>query len=126
MQDTERMGQIEYREVGYTQRSALRVGQWVPVDVSPQTISKGRTSGLRGRTVEVRERFHGGGPWLEVYVNGKPVEIIGYASRLRDGGTTTIPTTAGTIHLPRKLGHEPGPDTIDGIVYDQSPQRRRP
>lgn len=79
-------------------------------------ISEGASAD--GRRIEVYEAQEGG-YWerFTVLVNGQQVEITDRPSRRRDGGTTTIPTSAGVIHLPRKLGREPGPDTIDGEPY---------
>lgn len=70
-----------------------------------------------GRHVKVLERD--GGYWdrFEVLIDGAAVEITEMPSRLRDGGTTTIPTAAGRIHLPRKIGRDPGPDTVDGVEF---------
>lgn len=80
-----------------------------------------------GRTVEVLEDYDAPGyaNRFEVRIAGDIVEVL-HASRLRDGGTTTIETTAGVLRMPRKLSREPGPDTLDGVVYalPLSPEQR--
>lgn len=82
-------------------------------------ISKGTTPD--GRHIEVWEGD--GGYWdrFRVLVDDEEVEITAMPSRLRDGGTTTIPTAAGAVHLPRKMGRDHGPDTIDGVSYEPGP-----
>lgn len=48
-----------------------------------------------------------GNPQCKVFIDGEEVPVVPPTSRLRDGGTTTIPTERGTIVAHRRIGQEP-------------------